>query len=45
MDRNRVLIELDEPLKKGDRIAFNNAGRLLFAMQSSGAGHTHHHDH
>lgn len=45
MDRNRVLIELDEPLKKGDRIAFNNASRLLFAMQSGGAGHTHHHDH
>lgn len=43
MDRNRALIELGESLKKGDRIAFNNADRLLFAMQSGGAGHAHHH--
>lgn len=45
MDRNRVLIKMGKALRQGDRIAFNNAGRLLFAMQSSGTGHAHHHDH
>ncbi|MDG2014464.1 MAG: hypothetical protein P8J33_13230, partial [Pirellulaceae bacterium] len=43
LDRNYAVIKLAGDLRKGDRIAFNNAGRLLFAMQSGSSGHAHHH--
>ena len=43
MDRYHVVIEKGDRLNVGDRIAFNNAGQLLFAMQAgSGGGHDHH---
>ena len=42
IDRNYVVIQLAGDLQKGDRIVFNNAGRLLFAMQSGSSGHAHH---
>lgn len=45
-DRKLVVIEMGEKLQLGDRIAINNAGSLLFAMQSGsggGGGHSHSH--
>ncbi len=46
-DRHKVVIELGDELRLGDRIAMNNAAQLLFAMQvgSGGGGGHHHHDH
>jgi multidrug efflux pump subunit AcrA (membrane-fusion protein) len=46
MDRRQVVIEKGQELQIGDRIAFNNADQLLFAMQAGSGGHAHHdHDH
>jgi len=43
LDRQQVVIELNDQLSLGDRIANNNADRLLFAMQAGdGAGGNHH---
>ena len=45
MDRRRAVIARSDKLSLGDRIAFNNANQLLFAMQvgsgDSHAGHSH----
>ena len=46
LGRRQVIIELSDDLKLGDRIAFNHASQLLFAMQNgNGGGGGHSHDH